>query len=559
MKEPTDFHGLLIRSCEMLLVDTHPDELDPAFMRIKGYERMAGAAYSEIVKSIRAHNGRSGRAKQPIDLNPYAVWKNISQDPSMAIVSDINPIENLKGMEAVTYSGTGGRNSRSMTKHTREYYGNDMGTISEATVDSADVAINTFTSADPQFTSLRGISKRYKIGETGATALLSTSALNAPCSDNDEAKRVNFVNIQNSHTIACNGYRQASVRTGYEQIIPHRTSDMYSVIADKPGKVTALSDIGIIIEYDDGEIKGFELGRRFGNAAGLVIPHSLVSELKVGQKIKEGDVICYNKDFFERDVLNPNNIVMKSGIIVKTALLESTTTLEDSSAISAKTAAMLSTKITKIKDIVIKFDQSVHKLVKTGTIVKADDILCIIEDAITANPGVFDEESLDTLRILGAQTPQAKSKGTIERIEFYYHGDKEDMTETLRSIANEFDRDLAKRNRSAGKKVFTGSVDDGFRVDGNPLTLDTAVIRIYITADASAGVGDKGVFANQMKTVFGEVLPGKVTTESGQEIDAIFGMDSIFARIVLSPALIGTTNVLLDVIGKRAVELYKGK
>lgn len=190
MNEPVTFRGLLMRSCEMLINDYHPDELDPAFMRHKGYERIAGAVYSEIVKSIRAHNGRVGKSKQPIDLNPYAVWKNISQDPSIALVSDINPIENLKQVEAVTFNGTGGRNSRSMTKKTRLYHPNSMGTISEATVDSSDVAINVFTSADPQYTSLRGMSKRYEIGKTGATALLSTSALMSPASDRDDPKRV---------------------------------------------------------------------------------------------------------------------------------------------------------------------------------------------------------------------------------------------------------------------------------------------------------------------------------------------------------------------------------
>lgn len=191
MKEPTEFRALLMRSCEMLLLDQHPDELDPAFMRIKGYERMAGAVYSEVVKSIRSHNGRTGKARLPIDLNPYAVWTNIAKDPSIAMVSDINPIENLKQQEAVTFSGTGGRGSRSMTKHTRSYHPNDMGTMSESTVDSGDVGINTFLSADPQFTTLRGISKRYKKGESGATNLFSTSALLSVGSDRDDPKRVN--------------------------------------------------------------------------------------------------------------------------------------------------------------------------------------------------------------------------------------------------------------------------------------------------------------------------------------------------------------------------------
>jgi hypothetical protein len=558
MKEPIDFRGLLLRSCDLLLTDKHPDELDPKYQRIKGYERLAGAVYSEVVKSIRIHNGRSGKNRLPIDVNPYAVWKNIMSDPSGAQVSDINPIQNLKEMEAVTFSGTGGRNSRSMTKKTRLYHENDMGTISESTVDSSDVAVNTYLSADPQFTSLRGMSRRYKVGETGVTALLSTSALLAPGSDRDDPKRVNFIAIQNSHAISCDSYSQSPVRTGYDQVIAHRTSDMFAMTAKKPGVVTAVTDEGIVLTYDDGEVKGVEIGRRFGSAAGLTIPHTLVADVKVGQRFKPGTLISHNTGFFEKDTLNPNTVALKTGIMVRTALIESAATLEDSSAISPKVASLLSSKMTKVKDVIVSFDQSVRKLVKVGDNLESEDILCIIEDAITANSNLFDEESLDTLKVLSSQTPQAKIKGKVERIEVFYHGDKEDMSESIRSIVNVSDRAMASRSNSVGKKkVYTGSVDEGFRVDGNSLALDTVAIKIYITGDVAAGIGDKGVFCNQMKTVFGKVLPGEVTTESGLTVDAIFGYQSIAARIVTSPETIGTTATLLDVIAQKAIKAYR--
>jgi hypothetical protein len=557
MGEPTNFRGLLIRSCEMLLLDQHPSELDSEFMRIKGYERMAGAVYSEITRSIRSHNGRAGKSKHPIDLNPYAVWQNISKDTSIEMVSDINPIQNLKEMEAVTYSGTGGRNSRSMTKHTRAYHPNDMGTISESTVDSSDVSINTYLSADPQFTSLRGMSRRYELNKTGATALLSTSALLSPSADRDDPKRVNFIAIQQRHGVSCSGYGQLPVRTGYEQVLAHRTSDLFALTAKKAGKVTSISPSGIIVQYADGETKGYELGRRFGNAAGLTIPHNVVSSMKEGQAFKEGDLICHNDGFFEKDILNPNNVVWKGGIMVKTVLLESTVTLEDSSAISKRAAGLLTTMTTKVKKIVVNFDQSLHRLVKVGDKVESENILCTIEDAVTANSGLFDADSLDTLRVLSAQTPQAKVKGVVERVEVFYHGDKEDMSDSMRAIVTASDRDMAKRYTSSGKKAFTGSVDESFRVDGDPLSLDTAVIQIYITGEVPAGVGDKGVFCNQMKTVFGEILEGEIISESGKVVDAVFGQKSIADRIVLSPEIIGTTATLLDVIGRLAVKKYK--
>lgn len=191
MKEPTEFRGLLLRSCEMLLSDEHPDELDPAFMRTKGYERLAGTVYTELISAIRAHNNRPGKSKYPIEMSPFQVWAAIQTDPAKGQVSDINPIQDLKQQEAVTFSGRGGRSSRTMVKHTRAYHKNSMGVDSEATLDSGDVGVNVYTSADPQFTSLRGIARPYVVGKTGATALLSTSALLAPGSDRDDLRRVN--------------------------------------------------------------------------------------------------------------------------------------------------------------------------------------------------------------------------------------------------------------------------------------------------------------------------------------------------------------------------------
>lgn len=491
LKEPTTVRGLLVRASELLLTDRHPDAADMRYMRIKGYERLAGAAYTEMVQAIREQKGKTNKAKAAVELHPYAVWKRVVQDPSVNMVSDINPIENLKQMEAVTYSGVGGRNSRSITKSVRAYHPTDMGVISEATVDSSDVSINTYTSADPQFVSLYGITKPYVIGKTGHTALLSTSALISPGSDKDDARRVNFASIQHGHGIACDGYKQSAVRTGYEQVIAHRTSDMYAYTARQDGKVISRNDQGLVIEYKDGTKKGIEIGRRFGAAAtGLTIPHDIVSDLQVGDKLIKGQIVSYNKGFFEKDVLNPKAVVWKAGITVKTILYESNQTLEDSSSISKKLSDQLSTRTTKIKTIVATFDQHIKNLVKVGTNVDSKTILCMIEDAVTGNTDLFNETSLNTLSLLSGQSPTAKVTGTIDKIEVFYHGEKEDMSESLREIANASDREMIKRNRSSGKEAFTGSVNDDFRIDRDPLVLDSLAIRIYITSTVTAGVGD---------------------------------------------------------------------
>jgi hypothetical protein len=559
MNEPTTFRGLIIRGAQLLLKDSHPDSLDMQFMRIKGYERFAGAVYSEMINSIREHNSRSGKTNAQIELNPYAVWKRITMDPSLNLVSDINPIENLKQIEAVTYSGIGGRVGRSMTKSSRAYHPNDMGVISESTSDSSDVAINTFTSADPQFVSLRGRAKKFDFNEPNPTSLLSTSALISVGSDSDDPKRVNFVGIQHSHGIACDGYRQSAVRTGYEQILAQRTSDLFAYAARKDGKVISKKDSAILIEYEDGTQKGIELGRRYGSAAGLTIAHDVVSKLNPGSSFKKGDIIAYNTGFFEKDILNPDNVIWKMGVMAKTVLWEASETHEDASSISQRLANRLATNITKVKQVVVKFDQEVKNILKPGTPVEHRTILCTIEDPITSNAGLFDESTLSTLRLFSNQTPLAKTKGVLEKIEVYYNGEKEDMSPSLRALADASDRSFSSKMRALNKVSTSGQVNEGFRIDGDPLQLDHLVIKFYLTNSIGAGVGDKGVFANQMKTVFSKVMDYEMRTEDGEEIDAVFGQKSIDDRIVLSALTIGTTNTLLDVIAKKAVAVYNGK
>lgn len=372
-------------------------------------------------------------------------------------------------------------------------------------------------------------------------------------------KRVNFIGIQNRHVVACDGYRQAMVRTGYEQVIPHRVGEMFAVTAKKPGKVVSITADGIIMEFADGERKGVTLGRRYGNAAGLTIPHTIKTDMVEGQTFEVGEPIAYNTGFFERDMLNPKQIIWKSATLAKVVLMESPDTLEDSSAISPALTKKLITEQIKIKDIVVNFDQEVHRMVKEGEFIEPESMLCIIEDALSARNQFLDEETLDTLRVLGAQTPQAKIKGRIERIEVYYNGDLEDMSASLRGLAQTSDKKIAARNTAVGRKAYTGSVTDEFRIGTDPLLLDTACIRVYMSAKVSAGVGDKGVFGNQLKTVFGRVFNGPVRTESGVEIDAIFGAKSLADRIVTSPYLIGTTTTLLILAGKRVVKAYRNQ
>lgn len=559
MHEPMTLKGLLIRSSELLCTEYHPDPQDMRYQRIKGYERVAGAIYKELAQSVKSFNNRNIRGKSALELNPYAVWTRVVHDNANKIVADINPIEDLKQLEAVTYVGEGGRDKLAMTKGTRVYHKNDIGTISESTVDSSDVGVNTFTTASPLFNNMRGTVDQYDNKINGPASVLSTSALISVGATNDDPKRVNFISIQQSHTIACHGYTQPIVRTGYEQVISQRTSDMFSVSAKQDGVVSNITDKGIIVQYADGSKVGVELGRRFGNAEGSTYPHDIATLLSVGDKFTKGDNLAYNSGFFEQDIMNPKAVIWKSSTSVRTVLYESTQTHEDSASISLNLSDRLTAKTTKTRSVVVSFKNDIRAIATLKSFLESDNVLCVIEDETTSGTDLFDDDSLDTLQKLSNMTPKAKYRGVLDKIEVYYHGDKSDMSTGLKSLANASDRNLADISDATATKGYTGLVDSEYRVSGKPLMLDTAEIKFYITVDNGTGIGDKLVFGNQLKGTIGEVMDYEMTTESGLTIDAVFGGRSVDARIVMSPMLMGTTAALMKKVSLNVVNIYKGK
>lgn len=186
--EPETFRGLLLYATELLLTNWYPKENDMGYQRIRGYERMAGAVYQELVRSARGYRMNPNPKKAKFEMNPEAVWLGILQDPSVGLVKENNPISALKENEDVTFTGVGGRSVRSMVERTRHYHHSDLGVISEATVDSSKVGVTTYLSQNPNFENIRGVTRRLE-KDDGPANIFSTTFLLSPASDKDDQSR----------------------------------------------------------------------------------------------------------------------------------------------------------------------------------------------------------------------------------------------------------------------------------------------------------------------------------------------------------------------------------
>ena len=554
MKEPTTFKGLLYRATELLQTYHHPVSQDRSAMRDRGYERFAGAVYKELTQAVRQFRNKNLIGRSKIDISPYQVWNSIMKDSSIKIVEDINPIQNLKESEIVTFSGVGGRDKETMTKPSRAFHVSDAGITSESTVDNAGVGTVVYMSANPNIASVRGLVPAEKT--LNATSMMSTAALSSPCSFKDNPKRIMFINTQHSHTIASAAYRQPYIRTGYEKVAARRTTKLFSTGAEMDGVVMSVTDRGMVVKYADGREDSIPLGRQYGKAEGTVYPHDLITRLTPGKKFKKGDILAYNEKFFEPDFLNPAEVNMKVSGFATVAFLEDKSTHEDSCTISPSMGAQFQTEVTKVKSYVVRFDQGIQNLVKIGQEVSPRDVLMVIEDALTSSGGNFSEESLDSLKRLANVAPRSGVSGLVEKIEVYYNGDKRDMSPTLKRITDRSDADIATDCKSTNKPVLNGQVGEEYRVKGTPLELDQAEIKIYLTIKSSTGVGDKVVFGHQMKSTIAEVHPSEIVAADGTKIDAIFSYRSLAAREVNSTNLVGAATVLLDLAAKRALAAY---
>jgi hypothetical protein len=189
MNEPTEFLPLLLRANQLLEDFHHPDVNDPSVSRIRGYDRLPGLVYRALSESIRTHKLKGGKGK--IELDPYKVWKYVTQDTTVKITEDNNPVTDVKEAEAATFSGMDGLSRTATPEKLRRYHQKDAGLISEATVDSSDVALNLYVSPYAKLKSVLGdVDTESTEHETHPEKIFSTSVQLAPFAEYDDPKRI---------------------------------------------------------------------------------------------------------------------------------------------------------------------------------------------------------------------------------------------------------------------------------------------------------------------------------------------------------------------------------
>ena len=189
MHEPIVFKALLIRAAELLLVDDYKNPNNVTNILIKGYERIPGIIYNELVRSMKEHANASIFGKSKLQLNPYSIWATIGSDSTTVLIDDLNPVAEIKQAEDVSALGKFGRIKETFTKDTRSIDESEIGLFSEAVKDNGDVGITAYLSGAPIFKNMLGEAGKFSWKEDGMTSVLSTPGLLTPFTVTDDPKR----------------------------------------------------------------------------------------------------------------------------------------------------------------------------------------------------------------------------------------------------------------------------------------------------------------------------------------------------------------------------------
>lgn len=541
MHEPTTYRGLLIRAAELLEDRDYKNPNDTKEMMIKGYDRVAGLVYKELVKSIKDYNKKKNYTNAKVTMNPYSVYSTINNDPTTILVDDLNPIAYLKQIEDVTYGGEGlGR--KNVSAIYKDFNKGDIGIISEATREGANAGDAVFMSANPAIDNLYG-TVPSKVDKNPSN-MFSTTAMLMPFLLQDDMKRITFASIQNSHVIPADDYVVPAVCTGYEDMIPYRLPAKYCYHAEQEGKITKVTNSSIEVTYKDKTSKTLSLANwTTKEKGGTTFVIEMVTPLKLGDKVKQYDVITYAPRFFDISIFNKKRISFKFTKEVNVLQVENGYNFEDGCDIYSGTTNELSTTVVKVNTSNLPLDEDILLFKKPGDKVEVNEPLMVIG---------IDDGDTSIYAAMNRKSYLSDSNGIIEKIVVYYNpGDTTDDEDAI-GLKPSFKTLLSK----ADKK---GKVNSSYSVKGKPLDIGRAIVKYYIKANKPLVLQDKLVVSHQLKTTVTNIFDTPKYGDNGEIIDVLFSPTGINARIVESYLPLGMATLILDKAKKKAIEIYRGK
>ena len=452
----------------------------------------------------------------------------------------------------------------------RQWPEDGIGIIGEASLDNGKTGYAGNMSDNPTIDNIRGLTVTKKLKDLEPSEILTCSSLLGPCVMQDDSKRFSFLNIHLSHYVATQENSLPRMRTGFERVVAHRCKLPFAYAAEFDGVIDSINEEShiVVVSYPKQKKKvAVEYGELYTNNGGggfWCTQRIVINGFKKKDKVKQGDVIVYNDQYFQADPFT-KQVDLMFGKLVNVVLIDAASTVEDSNIISEKLSKELSFNPVHLRDIVLTKKTNIHKYAAVGTMVSNTDPLMTFDQSEMTEDmfGKVDEETAVLLSNVNRQTPRAKFTGKVVKIDAFYLGSTEGMSQSARNLVNVINRDKAKKYQEAKGTSSSSSfypatdIKQSTRVGAVVLDEETLIIRFYIQQDMVCASGDKAEFDSSLKTVCSTVAPEGWETEDGSvTCDALFSQLSQAKRLISSPILTGIGNRVLEKVEKDVLNMY---
>lgn len=362
------------------------------------------------------------------------------------------------------------------------------------------------------------------------------------------------------------------IRTGFEEIIAHRTNPPFAYSAEADGvveKIDEKASIAMIFYEKLNKRVAVKFGEEYTNNGGggfYCTQNITLNGYKEGDAVKRGDIIVYNNRFFSPDVYS-KQVAWNIGVLTNTVLIDSNSTLDDSSIISTKLAEDLEINPVFVKDIILKKNITVHKFADVGSEVTSVDPLLVFDQSEMADDmfGKLDDETIRLLEKLNKKSARSGHNGVVVKIDIFYKNTIEDVSPSIQSLIKLINkRKLNIRKAASGaanEDDYPGETDIKYtdRIGGVDLDNETVIIRFYIKDSAIMAGGDKIEFDSSLKSVCTAVVEPWEVEDGSVTCNAWFSAIGINNRIILSPIITGIGNRCVEKMEQDILKMYFNK
>ena len=468
--------------------------------------------------------------------------------------------------------------SDAYTEEIRAFDGSMLGLFGIFTPVSAEVGVNRSLTLNP-----RVLNERGKLADVQDAKSLSMDQVFAPgellnvfTANHADPMRICMATTQGKHIMPTAVQHNYLVGTGLDKTLSKLVGQDFAFKATSDGVVEKIdSKNGLVfLKYEDGTTTAIDINDKpaKNSASGFWIRNRLVLKdgVKVGAKFKKGEILATNPMFFKVDMDGSDGFA--PGRLTKVALMCLPRSYEDAIPITERVAQEMASEVITEKQVVMKANSKIIKIVGKGQKVNVNDPMIIFEEigdtaknALDAVERIAAKAKGTDLEHLGRNVVRSKYSGRITDIKVYYNCDLE--SPNLEPSLKKFIQDYVDTNRRRAALLKDIRQDEIIempsteRIDSDKILgteMQGVLVCFFISHEEPLDIGAKVTMFSACKGVVSEVIEDSQAPRSEyrneEPVEAVLSPMSVISRNVPDLLMTGWCNKVILELKKQVLE-----